>query len=67
MVYPHCAEAQRSPWTYESPINGHAYCDYCLSAELAFEPTNATERAELAFEPIKATEATMATRTAITV
>ena len=44
MVYPHRAEAQRSPWTYESPINGHAYCDYCLSAELAFEPTKAIER-----------------------
>ena len=53
MVYPHRAEAQRNPWTYEAPINGHAYCDHWLSAELALEPT-------------KAAEPTIATRTAIT-
>ena len=67
MVYPHRAEAQRSPWTYEYPIKSHAYCDHCLSAELAFEPTTTTERAELAFELTKATEPTLATRAAITV
>ena len=44
LVYPHRAEAQRSPWSYESPINGHAYCDHCLSAGPAFEPTKATRR-----------------------